>query len=119
MLEVPGYDLDMEWEKYGVMNWHIAHRSYFTSTSISNILNKSGFEVISIEKSLTEGISLNNLRVYARVSEEANNKKIMVNENFGKEFKLKSNKNKFSIIFGGYPRALMSNFKAIFKLVIV
>ena len=89
MLEVPGYDLDMEWEKYGVMSWHIAHRSYFTSSSITNILNRSGFEVISIEKSLTEGISLNNLRVYARVSEAVKNKKIIVNENFGKKFKLK------------------------------
>jgi predicted SAM-dependent methyltransferase len=34
MFEVPGYDLSMEWQKYGVMDWHIAHRSYFTSSTL-------------------------------------------------------------------------------------
>lgn len=64
VLEVP--DIDGDWQPLGLMNFHIAHRVYFSAITLSNMLAKNGYIPWFITRDNTEGIYHGNLRIFAK-----------------------------------------------------
>jgi SAM-dependent methyltransferase len=65
VIEVP--DLLGDWSGLGLMNFHVAHRSYFTPRTLRAMLATVGFAVVHEDREGPEvGIHPGNLRVFAR-----------------------------------------------------
>ncbi|MDP1531514.1 MAG: class I SAM-dependent methyltransferase [Rhodoferax sp.] len=65
IIEVPGFDTDLNPWRFGINEFHMAHRAYYSSKILVGMLNECGFSVEKIEKHEKE-ICANNLRIYAR-----------------------------------------------------
>jgi hypothetical protein len=68
VIEVP--DIEGSWEQLGLINFHFGHRSYFSITSLKNLLKLHGFSVIASQAEDDDGIYPGNIRVFARLHED-------------------------------------------------
>lgn len=119
IVEVPGYDAHFQWEKYGIFDFHIGHRMYFTLDTLTKMLNVAGFEIIKSDADRTEGIIINNLRVYAKCSVQTANDISISTDYFEKTYNnFKTKLSKFNLIFSfsSYLASFILNYKAIWRV---
>jgi SAM-dependent methyltransferase len=66
VIEVP--DIEGDWSSLGLSYFHIGHRSYFSQTSLSRLLQVNGFAPYHVTREQDDGIFPGNLRIYARIA---------------------------------------------------
>lgn len=64
VLEVP--DLLGPWERLGLQNFHVSHRSYFSAETLCGLLARHGFAARQVQRCGDDGIYPGNLRVLAQ-----------------------------------------------------
>ena len=67
VIEVP--DITGDWAAIGLGQFHTAHRTYFTPTTLSNMLATNGFAPYFITRDSGDGIYPGNMRIFARVGD--------------------------------------------------